>query len=75
MFVFQPTISESSCFAKAAMSSKAKEALSLELGASSSKSPVPPLSGDNDSDQHEESANECLMKKLGHEKDLLEWTQ
>ncbi len=58
------------------MNSNEEEALSPELGASSSKSPVPPLSdNDSESDQHEESANERLMKKCGHKNDLLEWKE
>ena len=57
--MFRLTIRESSCFAKAVMSSDEEEALSPELGASSSKSPVPPLShNDSESDQDEESDEE-----------------
>ncbi len=74
--MFQLTIRESFCFAKAVMSSDEEEALSPELGASSSKSPVPPLS-DNDSEsyQHEESADERPIKKRGHKKDVREWKE
>ncbi len=74
--MFRLTIRESSCFAKAVMSSDKEEALSLELGASSSKSPVQPLSdNDSESDQHEESADERLMKKHGQKKDVREWKE
>ena len=65
------------------MSSDEEEALSPELGASSSKSPVPPLShNDSESDQDEESDEESAderpvknlnQKKRGHKKDLREW--
>ncbi len=65
------------------MSSDEEEALSPELGASSSKSPVPPLShndseSDQDEESDEESADERLVKNLnqkkrGHKKDLREW--
>ncbi len=76
MFVSRLTIRELSCLAKAVMSSDEEEALSPELGASSSKSPVQPLSdNDYESDQHEESADERPMKKRGHKKDVLEWKE